>query len=119
MRDEQALNLQVEAHNDGECGTDCGLHDEDVHLWFGLSYSNYAVLPRTLLQAMPGSWQRRFVGLLDELADATREIACPDVYEVRVRDESGRYGVDPLRVYRHASRDLEELARLHPKRRPL
>jgi len=25
----------------------------DIHTWFGLTYANYLVLPRTLLQSMP------------------------------------------------------------------
>lgn len=39
---------------------------EAVHGWFGLSYANFAVLPRTLLQSMPEEWQRKFVALMDE-----------------------------------------------------
>lgn len=39
----------------------------DIHTWFGLSYSNYLVLHRTLLQSMPEEWQRDFVEKLDEL----------------------------------------------------
>ena len=41
------------------------LDAEAVHGWFGLSYANYAVLPRTLLQSMPEDWQCQFVALMD------------------------------------------------------
>lgn len=44
--------------------------DGPIHQWFSLSYSNYLVLPRTLMQSMPGDWQARAVALLDELNEA-------------------------------------------------
>ncbi|EFC79182.1 hypothetical protein FrEUN1fDRAFT_7713, partial [Parafrankia sp. EUN1f] len=34
---------------------------DTIHTWFGLSYSNYLVLPRSLLQSMPDRWQEPFV----------------------------------------------------------
>jgi hypothetical protein len=55
---------------------------EEVHTWFSLSYSNYAVLPRTLLQSMPDEWQYRFVALMDELAAEFRHVEQADGYEV-------------------------------------
>lgn len=33
-----------------------------IHGFFGLSYSNYLVLPRTLMQSMPVAWQERADG---------------------------------------------------------
>ncbi len=42
----------------------------DIDTYFGLSYSNYLVLHRTLLQSMPESWQHKFVSLLDDLGQA-------------------------------------------------
>lgn len=44
--------------------------DEAIHEYFGLTYANYLVRPRTLLQSMPGEWQQRFVQLLNELETA-------------------------------------------------
>lgn len=38
-----------------------------VHGFFGLSYANYYVAPRTLMQCMPLEWQRRFAELAGEL----------------------------------------------------
>lgn len=55
---------------------------EHVHTWFSLSYSNYAVLPRTLLQSMPDEWQARFVVLVDELSDAYAHIDHAPGYDV-------------------------------------
>ncbi len=42
--------------------------DKDyIHNWFGLSYANYLVLPRSILQSMSDEWQKKMVDLLDEL----------------------------------------------------
>jgi len=40
-----------------------------IHGWFGLSYSNYFVAPRMMLQAMPLEWQQKFIALMDEAAE--------------------------------------------------
>lgn len=53
-----------------------------VHAHAGLSYANYLVVPRTLLQSMPDPWQNRFVACLDELADAFRHVDQAAAYDV-------------------------------------
>ncbi|MFD7922465.1 hypothetical protein ACFV3R_24975 [Streptomyces sp. NPDC059740] len=58
-----------------------------IHTWFGLSYSNYAVLPRTLLQSMPTDWQQRMVACLNELDDAFQHIPQAEAYEVTAATE--------------------------------
>lgn len=57
--------------------------DEAVHGWFELSYSNYQVIPRTLMQSMPGGWQRRMVACLEELREAFGNVEQAPGYEVR------------------------------------
>jgi hypothetical protein len=57
---------------------------EAIHSWFGLSYCNYLVLHRTILQSMPDEWQERFVACLHELDDAAQDLAVPARYNVRV-----------------------------------
>lgn len=57
--------------------------DGPVHTWFGLSYSNYQVLPRTLMQSMPVQWQERMVACLEELHAAFAHIEQPDTYQVQ------------------------------------
>lgn len=42
---------------------------ESVHGYFGLTYANFAVYPRTLLQSMPDDWQDKFVELMREYHD--------------------------------------------------
>jgi hypothetical protein len=54
----------------------------DIHTYFGLTYSNYLVLHRTLLQSMPEDWQHRFVTVLEELNAAFRHIEPADCYQV-------------------------------------
>lgn len=70
-----------------------------VHLWFGLTYSNYQVLPRTLLQSMPLEWQERFVGCLEELQAAFWHVEQADQFWVRAKDGSGRFITDPVPHY--------------------
>lgn len=60
---------------------------ETVHGWFGLSYANYLVLPRTLLQSMPEAWQQRFVQRLSELDDAFSHVPQAEAYEVIAGEE--------------------------------
>lgn len=50
---------------------------EAIHEWFGLTYANYLVLNRSLLQSMPDVWQTRFVGCLRELDRAFGHLEHP------------------------------------------
>ncbi|MEU3851763.1 hypothetical protein [Streptomyces sp. NPDC029554] len=56
--------------------------DGPIHGWFSLSYSNYLVLHRTLLQSMPIEWQERMVACLEELREAYRHIEQPEGFKV-------------------------------------
>ncbi|MBR8638660.1 hypothetical protein KEF29_03440 [Streptomyces tuirus] len=56
--------------------------DGPIHTWFGLSYCNYQVLHRTLMQSMPIEWQERMVACLEELAAAYRHIEQPEGFKV-------------------------------------
>ncbi|MFJ5951395.1 hypothetical protein [Streptomyces noursei] len=53
-----------------------------IHTYFGLSYANYLVRPRTLLQSMPAQWQTRFVALLNELDAAFQHLPQAEAYQV-------------------------------------
>jgi hypothetical protein len=44
--------------------------DGPIHLFFNLTYSNYLVLHRTLMQSMPDEWQQRAVAVFEELDTA-------------------------------------------------
>jgi len=56
--------------------------DGPIHEWFSLSYCNYLVLPRTLLQSMPTEWQERMVACLNEMQDAYSHLEQVEAYEV-------------------------------------
>ena len=62
--------------------------DEPIHEWFGLSYAQYLVLPRSILQSMPVPWQRKLVKLLRE-QDETIPLAIdqPVSYWVYLKNE--------------------------------
>jgi hypothetical protein len=57
-----------------------------VHLWFELSYSNYQVLPRVLMQSMPLEWQERMVTCLQEMREAFRHVEQAPGYKVEPVD---------------------------------
>ncbi|MEU5322944.1 hypothetical protein AB0G67_40270 [Streptomyces sp. NPDC021056] len=58
-----------------------------IHTWFGLSYSNYQVLHRTLMQSMPIEWQERMVACLEELQSAYWHLEQPECFEVTAATE--------------------------------
>ncbi|MFJ2399794.1 hypothetical protein ACIOUE_00720 [Streptomyces xanthochromogenes] len=68
---------------------DVKLHPTDgpVHLWFSLSYSNYQVLHRTLMQSMPIEWQERMVACLEELREAFWHVEQPEAFRVEAAKE--------------------------------
>lgn len=80
---------------------------EPVHLWFSLSYANYLVLPRTLMQSMPVEWQRRFCTALDELREAFHHVEQPYSYRVNAVDSQGRFTKDPVPHYNRGRARIE------------
>lgn len=58
----------------------------DIHDWFGLTYANYLVMPRTLLQSMPKEWQLRFVRMLMEFYLAFDHIEMAECYNVQAAE---------------------------------
>jgi hypothetical protein len=61
--------------------------DQETHRWYGLSYASYLVLPRTLLQSMPGAWQAAFTAMLDDLAAAFAHVPQAAAYQVITGEE--------------------------------
>lgn len=75
--------------------------DDYIHNWFGLTYANYLVLPRSILQSMDTEWQKKMVDLLNEMEEKMREEGLentPD-YSVNAKDFNGKYIKDPYRYY--------------------
>ena len=77
-----------------------GRHNAAVHEWFELSYSQYLVLPRSLMQAMPIEWQERMVACLREMGAATASLEINDKYTVLLRGAKGKIVSDPYSNYR-------------------
>ena len=71
---------------------------EAIHGHFGLSYANYLVLPRTLLQSMPDAWQARFVALVDDLCEAFQHVPQPEAYEVKAATEHSVSEMTPVQL---------------------
>lgn len=64
------------------------MSERDIHTYFGLSYANYLVIPRSVLQSMPEEWQLKFVKLLEELDSTNWRDLLPkeSMYKVELRD---------------------------------
>lgn len=72
-----------------------------VHHMFGLSYASYLVLPRVMLDSMSPDWQARFVMMLGEIEARFGSYPEEGTYDVRLKDDHGRFMHDPLSDYRH------------------
>ena len=77
--------------------------------------TQYLVMSRTLLEAMPKEWQHRFVDLLDEIGeefDYMHDDWEAPHYRVKAVDDKGRYIRDPWGNYRYPdSQWIEKLRR--------
>jgi hypothetical protein len=69
--------------------------------WFGLTYSAYLVVPRTLMCGMPIEWQRRMVALLEEMREVYDEAEINDTYVVHLTGARGKWTRDPLAAYKY------------------
>lgn len=78
---------------------------DDVHHFFGLSYSNYLALPRSIMQSMPAEWQHKFAELIEEANE--RYGGYEMVYTVHKRDAKGRFVHDELADYQRGRRFIE------------
>lgn len=77
---------------------------DPIHGWFELSYANYLVLPRSLLQSAPVELQRRLVACLEELREIFGD-DLPSKYRVHMVDaSSGRFVRDDLADYQRGRR---------------
>ena len=80
----------------------------DVHTYFGLTYANYLVLHRTLLQSMPEEWQFRFVGMVEELERTFDHIDQAQGYRVHAVDPiTGKFVRDPVPHYNRGRTRLD------------
>lgn len=81
---------------------------EIIQEFFGLSYANYLVIPRVVLQSMPDWWQEQFLELLDQIPETIDELTEPaGGYTVHAKDEEGRFVEDPFSNYERGRRRLK------------
>lgn len=84
-------------------------HDrKDLHLWFGLSYASFLVMPRVAMQQMPQEWKEKMAELLNEY-DETINMSAFGVHSchVTVKDKNNKFMKMPEELvnYRHPSRE--------------
>lgn len=53
---------------------------DDLWSWFGMSYSSWLTLPRSLMHSMPDDWQKQMAGLLDQWDAAWNTAHLPAPY---------------------------------------
>ena len=81
--------------------------EEPIHQYFGLSYANYLVLPRSVLQSMPTEWQEKFVNLLEEIPKIIIEDFEPSGgYRVLALNEEKKFTRDNYSNYERGRRRL-------------
>jgi hypothetical protein len=82
--------------------------EEAIHTFFGLSYSNYLVLPRSVLQSMPDEWQYKFVTLIEQIPEIIDEDFEPaGGYKVFALDENKKFTKNPYSDYERGRRRLK------------
>jgi len=83
------------------------LVDDPIHEFFGLSYANYLVLQRSVMQSMPYKWQRTMVNLLNEL-DETIDWRRSG-YVISREDDDGNEILDDLADYQRGRRKVAKI----------
>jgi len=94
------------------------VYERDIHEFFELSYANYLVLPRSILQSMPNDWQIKFVKMLEEL-DRTFEWRREGCW-VAFKNSKGRYMEDCFNDYQrgrlqYSPKEVKKLKDKHNK----
>ena len=82
-------------------GDEDGPVPTDVHTYFGLSYSNFIVLHRSILQSLPEDVQHRLVAALEEADDWVAESGIETAYSYQLvaKDEHGTVVKDSVPYY--------------------
>lgn len=83
--------------------------EEPIHIWFGLTYANYLTIPRSVMQIMPFTWQKKMVALLDQLDETIDWLPAEGRYYCYLRDAKGKFQQDPLNNYRHGNTEADKL----------
>lgn len=83
---------------------------KDLHLWFGLSYAAFLVMPRVAMMQMPKEWKENMAELLNQY-DETINTSAFGVKGCRVQALNGEGKLmkmpDELLNYRHPSPEVK------------
>lgn len=83
---------------------------KDLHLWFGLSYAAFLVMPRVAMMQMPEEWQEKMAELLNQY-DETIDTSAFGVKGCRVQALNGEGKLikmpEELLNYRHPQQDTK------------
>ena len=86
------------------------MSSEAIHEYFNLTYANYLVLPRTILQSMPDEWQEQFVDLLNQIPELFGvEWEPKGGYRVLALDEDKKFTKDPYSDYDRGRRKISPI----------
>jgi hypothetical protein len=80
---------------------------DPIHEFFGLTYANYLVLPRAILQSLPLPTQRKLVQVLEEIRALYGDDFQPPAYRVLCLDERGKFITDPCPHYNKGRERIE------------
>lgn len=86
------------------------IDQEIVHGYFGLTYAQYLVIPRTALQSMSNEWQRKFIDCMNELDQEIDWKPEGADYWVQLRKPDGTFTSitdDPLNDYERGRRKIQ------------
>ena len=90
------------------------IRSDAINEWGGLYRTQYLVLSRTLLEAMPDEWQERFVKIMEEVGEEfdfyNPDWTTPD-YNIQAVGADGRYIKDPWGQYRYPNYEYIEKLR--------
>jgi hypothetical protein len=79
---------------------------EPIHAWFSLSYANYLIEPRSILQSAPVEWQRQFIALLLDLHEMFDRASAPASYRIVPLNVSGEETRDKFKDYDRGRRRI-------------
>ncbi len=81
---------------------------EHIHGYFNLTYANYLVLPRSILQSMPDEWQEQFVKLLNQIPELFGTEWEPEGgYRVLALNREKKFTKNPYSDYGRGRRQIE------------
>lgn len=86
---------------------------KDLHLWWGLSYASFLVMPRVAMQLMPDEWKEKMAELLNQY-DETINTAAFGVKGCRVQalDGNGKLMKTPEQIINYRRPTAETKAEL-------